>query len=125
VHPVDHASILAIAARVRLLTADDVQAGPAQAGQQAAVQVASRAPGCGCTSTWMFSPGTSSALAAPRTIPTWQAACPGRNSPTWCHRPLRAGGCRGWSVGVYHPDLDPERHDARQIVNFLAAIIGQ
>jgi hypothetical protein len=37
---------------------------------------------------------------------------------------LRAGGCRGWSVGVYHPDLDSERHDARQIGIFLA-VIGQ
>jgi hypothetical protein len=38
---------------------------------------------------------------------------------------LRAGGCRGWSVGVYNPDLDPGRHDARQIVNFLAGVTGQ
>jgi hypothetical protein len=59
-----------------------------------------------------------SARAAPRTIRPCQEACPGRNSA------LQAGGCRGWSLGVYNPDLDPERHAARRIVAFLAGIIG-
>ncbi|HZC41940.1 MAG TPA: hypothetical protein VE343_14780, partial [Streptosporangiaceae bacterium] len=37
---------------------------------------------------------------------------------------LRAGGCRGWSIGVYNTDLDPDRHAASQIVTFLAGVIG-
>jgi hypothetical protein len=37
---------------------------------------------------------------------------------------LRTGGCRGWSIGVNSPDLDPERRSARQIVNFLAEVTG-
>jgi hypothetical protein len=37
---------------------------------------------------------------------------------------LRAGGCRGWSIGVYNPDLDPDRRSARQVVTFLAEVIG-
>src|SRR5215471_2433597 len=37
---------------------------------------------------------------------------------------LRAGGCRGWSVGVYNPDLDPQRQSARQVVTFLAEVLG-
>jgi len=36
---------------------------------------------------------------------------------------LRAGGCRGWSVGVYNPDLDPGLRAAAQVVNFLAEVI--
>jgi hypothetical protein len=32
---------------------------------------------------------------------------------------IEAGGCRGWSIGVYNADLDG--HAARQIVDFLAA----
>jgi len=40
-------------------------------------------------------------------------------------RGARAGGCRGWSVGVYNPDLDPERCAARQIVKFLAQALGR
>jgi arginase family enzyme len=38
---------------------------------------------------------------------------------------LRAGGCRGWSVGVYNPDLDPKRCAARQIVTFLAQVLDR
>ena len=37
---------------------------------------------------------------------------------------LRSGGCRGWSVGVYNPDLDPEGRAARQVVTFLAEVVG-
>jgi arginase family enzyme len=36
----------------------------------------------------------------------------------------RAGGCRGWSIGVYNPDLDPQRQSARQVVAFLTEVIG-
>ena len=31
---------------------------------------------------------------------------------------LRAPGCRGWSVAIYNPDLDPDRSGAEQIVAF-------
>lgn len=36
---------------------------------------------------------------------------------------LRAGGCRGWSIGVYNPDLDPDSRDAKQIVAYLASVL--
>jgi arginase len=35
---------------------------------------------------------------------------------------LRAGGCRGMSVVIYNPDLDPDRRLARRIVQFVAEI---
>jgi arginase len=34
---------------------------------------------------------------------------------------LGAAGCRGWSVGVYNPDLDPDGSDGQRIVGYLAA----
>jgi arginase len=37
---------------------------------------------------------------------------------------LSRGGCRGWSVGVYNADLDPDGCDAKQIVAFLANSVG-
>jgi len=37
---------------------------------------------------------------------------------------LRADGCRGWSVGVYNPDLDPDGVDAKRIVSYLVAATG-
>jgi arginase family enzyme len=33
---------------------------------------------------------------------------------------LGSGGIRGWSLGVYNPDLDPQRRSARRIVEFVA-----
>jgi arginase len=35
---------------------------------------------------------------------------------------LQAGGCRGWSIGVYNADLDPDGRDARQVVAYLAEV---
>ena len=35
---------------------------------------------------------------------------------------LRAGGCRGLSLVIYNPDLDPDRSQARRIVQFVADI---
>lgn len=46
---------------------------------------------------------------------------------TWAHltaitkTALSADGCRGWSIGVYNSDLDPDGRDASQIVAYLAA----
>jgi arginase len=36
---------------------------------------------------------------------------------------LRTDGCRGWSIGVYNPDLDPEGRDAERIVSYLTDVI--
>jgi arginase len=35
---------------------------------------------------------------------------------------LRADGCRGWSIAVYNPDLDPDDRDSKRIVQFLADV---
>jgi hypothetical protein len=35
---------------------------------------------------------------------------------------VQSGGCAGWSVSIYSPDLDPDRSAARGIVEFVARI---
>jgi arginase len=35
---------------------------------------------------------------------------------------LQAGGCRGWSIGVYNADLDPDGRDAQQVVAYVAEV---
>jgi arginase len=35
---------------------------------------------------------------------------------------VQAGGCRGWSVGVYNADLDPDGRDAQRVVAYLAEV---
>jgi arginase len=48
---------------------------------------------------------------------------------TWAHltaitrTALRANGCRGWSIGVYNTDLDPDGADARRIMAYLEAVM--
>lgn len=33
---------------------------------------------------------------------------------------LQTAGCRGWSIAVYNPDLDPDGQDAERILAYLA-----
>jgi arginase len=113
-----------IAGRVRLLTADDVHAGPAAAGTQAAGQVAAQSP-----SWWLHT--DLDVLAGDEF-----RACGAAHDPampgglSWAEltavvsSALRTGGCRGWSLGVYNPDLDPELRSAQQVVSFLAEVLG-
>ena len=35
---------------------------------------------------------------------------------------LRASGCRGWSLAIYNPDLDPDRSEAEKIVAFARKV---
>jgi arginase len=35
---------------------------------------------------------------------------------------LETQGCRGWSIGVYNPDLDPDKRDANQIVTYISEV---
>jgi arginase len=35
---------------------------------------------------------------------------------------LAVGGCAGWSVCIYNPDLDPDRSGADRIVGYLARV---
>lgn len=37
---------------------------------------------------------------------------------------LQTSGCRGWSVGVYNPDLDPDGREATRIVAYLAQAVA-
>jgi arginase len=116
--------VATVADRVRLLPADDVHVGPAAAGTEAAEHVASQVAGW-----WLHI--DLDVLAGDEF-----SACGAAHDPampgglTWAEltgvvsSALGTGGCRGWSLGVYNTDLDPGGHAARQIVRFLAGVIG-
>jgi arginase len=36
---------------------------------------------------------------------------------------LQTDGCRGWSIGVYNPDLDPDGREAKRIVAYLGEVM--
>lgn len=109
-----------IADGVRLVAAADLHQDPGGAGRQAAQQVAAQVPGW-----WLhidldvLSREEFSACGAPGEV-----VSPG--GLTWAElgalaaSALGSGGIRGWSLGVYNPDLDPQRRSARRIVEFVA-----
>ena len=109
-----------IAGRVRLIPAASLHHGPAEAGRRAAGQVAAQAGGW-----WLhidldvLDRREFSACGAPG-----EPALPGGLS--WAElgalasAALQAGGVRGWSLGVYNPDLDPQRQAATRIVDLVA-----
>jgi len=109
-----------IAGRVRLVPAADLHQDPGEAGRRAAAQAASHASGW-----WLhidfdvldrdeFSAcGAAGEVALPGGL-SWAELTELTSSA------LRAGGVRGWSLGIYNPDLDPQRRAAGRIVNFVA-----
>ena len=113
-----------VADRVWLRTAAELREDPAAAGRQAAEQVTSQAPGW-----WLhidldvldrheFSAcGAASDDAMPGGL-SWAELTSIASSA------LQAGGARGWSIGVYNPDLDPGRRAAERIVTFIADVIS-
>jgi arginase len=108
--------------RVRVHPAADLRQDPAGGGRQAAEQVTSQAPGW-----WLhidldvldrheFSAcGAASDDAMPGGL-SWPELAAIASSA------LHVGGARGWSLGVYNPDLDPERRAAKRIVRFIADV---
>ncbi|HEY6278574.1 MAG TPA: arginase family protein [Streptosporangiaceae bacterium] len=109
-----------IADRVCLVPAVDLHQDSFEDGRQAAAQVALQAPGW-----WLhidfdvldreeFSAcGAAGEVALPGGL-SWAELTDLTSSA------LRVGGVRGWSLGVYNPDLDPQRRAAERIVNFVA-----
>ena len=111
-----------IADRVRLRTADDVRPDPAAAGTQAAEQVASHASGWWLHTDLDVLAGNEFGACGAANDPSMPGGLSWAELSAVVSSALRAGGCRGWNIGVYNPDLDPERRAARQVVGFLAEI---
>ena len=105
-----------VAEHVYMRTADEVMAAPDEAADEALERVRSAAPD------WWLHVDLDvlrleefSACGAPGEpqLPgglSWEALT------TIVSAALRAPGCRGWSLAVYNPDLDPDRSAAEQIV---------
>jgi len=116
--------VASIAGRVRLLTAADVHADPARAGTQAAGQAASQAPGWWLHTDLDVLAGDAFSACGAAADPAMPGGLSWAELTAVVSSALRAGGCRGWSIGVYNPDLDSDRRSARQVVTFLAEVIG-
>jgi arginase len=113
-----------IAGQVRLLTADDVHADPARAGTQAAERAASQAGGWWLHTDLDVLAGDEFSACGAAHDPAMPGGLSWTELTAVVSSALQAGGCRGWSVGVYNPDLDPERRSAQQVVKFFAEVVG-
>jgi len=125
--PRDHlfrqaANVPTVADRVWLRSADEVSADPPGSARMAIEHVAAHA------SRWwlhidldVLARSEFSACGAPGEVSladglTWRQL-------TQISTPaLQDGGCAGWSMSIYNPDLDPDRSTARRIVEFVAQV---
>jgi len=114
--------VASIAERVDVEPAADVHGDPAASGRRAAELVASRVPGW-----WLHvdldvlggEESRSCGAAADAAMPgglTWAELASMTSSA------LGVGGAKGWSIAVYNADLDPDRRDARNIVDFITQV---
>jgi arginase len=114
--------VSSIAGRVRVHTAKEVRLDPEQTAARAAARVGAKASGW-----WLHvdldvldrnefrACGGASDSSMPTGL-TWTQLTAITKAA------LRADGCRGWSIGVYNADLDPDSRDAKQIVAYLASV---
>jgi arginase len=125
--PRDHlfrqaANVPTVADRVWLRSADEVSADPPGYARMAIEHVAAHA------SRWwlhidldVLARSDFSACGAPGEVSlagglTW------RQLTQLSASALQDGGCAGWSMSIYNPDLDPDRSTARRIVEFVAQV---
>ena len=111
-----------IADRVRLHGAEELRRDPEQVAAQAAAHVAGQASGW-----WLHvdldvldrkefrACGAARDVSMPEGL-TWAELTSATRTA------LQVDGCRGWSIGVYNADLDPDGRDAQRIVAYLADV---
>jgi arginase len=118
----DEIGVSSIADRVLLHGAEEVGRDPEPIAARAAAQVGARAHGW-----WLHVDLDVLDASAFR-------ACGAASDPsmpeglTWAQltqvtrTALQAGGCRGWSIGVYNADLDPDGRDAQRVVSYVSEV---
>jgi arginase len=112
-----------IADRVRLHPAEELRRDPERMAARAAAQVASEA-----SAWWLHvdldvldgeefrACGAAGDESMPEGL-TWEELTDITRAA------LRTGGCRGWNIGVYNPDLDSSGRDASRIVAYAADVL--
>jgi arginase len=112
-----------IAGRVRLVCAAGLHADPARAGAEAAEQAAAQAAGWWLHTDLDVLAGDEFSACGAAHDPAMPGGLSWAELAAIASSALSVGGCRGWSLGVYNPDLDPQRRSARQVVTFLAEVV--
>jgi arginase len=113
-----------IADRVRLHDAPEVRRDPERIAAQAAAHVAGEAPGWWLHVDLDVLDGDEFRACGAASDPAMPDGLTWTDLTALTTTALRANGCRGWSIGVYNTDLDPDGGDAKRIVAYLATVTG-
>jgi arginase len=120
----DEIGVPSIRDRVRLSSVAELHGDPAEAGRHAAEQLASHVPGWWLHIDLDVLNGEEFTACGAARDPNMPDGLTWSELSLLTKAALAAGGCNGWSIGVYNTDLDPERIAAKQIINFLAEALG-
>jgi len=106
--------------RVSLHGVDDLRRDPRRTAARAAARVAS------CTSGWWLHvdldvlDGSKFSACGAAGDPSMPQGLTWAELTAITRAAFAAGGCRGWNIGVYNADLDPDGRDAARIVRYVA-----
>jgi arginase len=115
--------VSSIADRVRLHSAEELRRDPEQTAEQVSAHVAGQAPGWWLHVDLDVLDGKEFHACGAASDPSMPEGLTWEELTAITRTALRTHGCRGWSIGVYNPDLDPDRRDARRIVAYLADVL--
>jgi arginase len=111
--------VASIADRVQLHGAAVLRRNPVQLAAQAAAHVAAQTPGWWLHVDLDVLDGSEFRACGAATDPSMPDGLTWAQLTDITRMILRTDGCRGWSVGVYNTDLDPDGRDAGRIVSYL------
>jgi arginase len=111
-----------IADRVRVHPASELRHDTERLAAQAADQVAGNASGFWLHVDLDVLDGSEFRSCSAASEPALGAGLTWRQLTDVTRTVLSTGACKGWSLGVYNTDLDPDGEDARRIVAYLRAV---
>jgi arginase len=116
--------VASIADRVRLHDADELRRDPERVAGRAAGHVAAHASGWWLHVDLDVLDGNEFRACGAAGDPSMPEGLTWAELTAITRTALRVDGCRGWNIGVYNADLDPDGRDADRIVRYLAASIA-
>jgi arginase len=115
--------VASIAGRVVIQGADELKGDPEGLAAHAAGRVAAQGSGWWLHTDLDVLDGKEFSACGAASDPSMPAGLTWAQLTEVTTTALRAGGCRGWSVGVYNTDLDPDGSEAKRIVAYLERVL--
>ena len=113
--------VSSIAGRVRLHGAAEIRNDPERVAREAAAHIARQASGWWLHVDLDVLDGKEFRACGAATDPSMPEGLTWTQLTKITRTALQSDGCRGWSIGVYNTDLDPDGRDAERIVAYVVA----